>query len=114
MMHFCGGGVGHASTWEAMDFFKQDRNSHDAKRLVKEDDEDYDQTQQEPIVLIQSRADCDDEEEDYSYNCGQFSDTDEEEEEVDEDDECSDDRFGLEDDGGEVNEVMDDLGYGKM
>jgi hypothetical protein len=106
MMRFRGGGVGHASTREATDFFKQDRDSRDAKGNF-EDDGDHDHTQYEPIV-DRSRADRDDEEEDYGYNRGQFSDMDEEVEEGV--DEFSDDEFGLEDDGGEV----DNLGYGEM
>jgi hypothetical protein len=114
MMRFRGGGVGHASTREATDFFKQDRDSHDAKRLVEEDDEDYDQTQHEPKAPTnQSKTDRDDEEEDYGYNRGQFSDTEEEDEE---EDEYLDDKIGLDDNGeeGYDSEVMDDLGYGEM
>lgn len=59
-----------------------------------------------------SRADRDDEEEDYGYNREQLSDTDEEVEEVEE--AYSDDEFGPEDDGGEVVEFMDNLGYGEL
>jgi hypothetical protein len=125
MMRFRGGGVGHASTREASDFFKQDRDSRDTKRViqVEDDDEDYhdDQTQHEPTVAVpnRSRAERDDEEEDYGYNRGQFSDVDDvddEEEAEEEDSNCSEDEFGPEDDGGEVDEFMDDseLGYGEM
>lgn len=111
MTRFRGGGVGHNSTREATDFFKQDRDSRDAIRVFEEDIEDYDQTQYESTVPNRSRADRDDEEEDYGYNRGQFSDTDEEEaEEVVE--VCSDDDFGPEDDGGMVDEFVDNLGYG--
>jgi len=110
-MRFRGGGVGHASTREATDFFKKDRDSRDAKKVL-DDDQDYDQTQYEPKLPNPSRADRDDEEEDYGYNRGDFSDVNEEEEE--EEEECSDDEFGPEDDGGEVNEFMDNLGYGEM
>ena len=61
-----GGGIGHASTREATDFFKQDCDSHDAKRALEEDDEDYNQMQYEPPN--RSRSVRDDEEEDYGYN----------------------------------------------
>jgi hypothetical protein len=110
MKRFRGGGVGHASTRKATDFFKQDRDSRDTKRVLDEDNEDYGQTQCEATVPNWTRAERDDEEEDYGYNRGQFSDMDEEEEE----EECSDDEFGPEDDGGEVNELIDNLGYGEM
>jgi len=115
-MRFRGGGVGHASTREATDFFKQDRDSRDAKRASIEDrdDEDYDQTQFEPTVPNRSRADREDEEEDYGYNRGQFSDMDEKEDE--EAEESSGDEFRAEDNGGE-DELLDsewDLGYGEM
>jgi hypothetical protein len=110
MMRFRGGGVGHASTREATDFFKQDRDSRDTKKVREEDDEDYDQTQYEPTVPNHSRADRDDEEEDYGYNRGQFSDADEEEEA---EEEWVDDEFGPEDDRGEIDEFVDH-GYGEM
>jgi hypothetical protein len=115
-MRFRGGGVGHASTREASDFFKQDRDSRDAKRVLQaeEDNEDYDQTQHEQTAPNRSRAERDDEEEDYGYNRGQFSDVDEEEEA--EDSSYSEEEFGPEDDGGEVEEFLDDsdLGYSEM
>ena len=113
MKRFQGGGVGHASTRKATDFFKQDRDSHNTKRVLDEENEDYSQTQCEATVPNQTRAERDDEEEDYGYNRGQFSDMEEEEEE---EEECSDEEFGPEDDGGEVNElqVIDNLGYGEM
>jgi hypothetical protein len=107
MMRFRGGGVGHASTREGTDFFKQDRDSRDAKRDNGEDD----QTQYEQTMPVQSRADRDDEEEDYGYNRGQFSDTDEEQEA---EDEFLDDESGTDDDEGEVIEFMDNIGYGEM
>jgi hypothetical protein len=109
MMRFRGGGVGHASTREATDFFKQDRDIRDAKRVLEEDPEDYDQTQYEPTVCNRSRADREDEEEDYGYNRGQFSDTDEEEEA---EEEWVDDELGSEEDRGEFDEFI--LGYGEM
>jgi hypothetical protein len=114
MMRFRGGGVGHASTREATDFFKKDRDSRDVKKVVVEDDGDYYQTQHESTARIQSPSttDRDDEEEDYGYNRGQFSDTDEEEKE--EDDEYPDDKSESDDNGGDVDEVMDDFGYGEM
>ena len=114
-MRFRGGGVGHTSTREATDFFKQDRDIHDMRRATiveSEDDEDCEQTQHAPTHQ-QSRADRDEEEEDYGYNRGQFSDTDEGDLE-EEGEDFSDDEFGPEDDGGEVNEFMDSLGYGEM
>lgn len=112
-MRFRGGGVGHASTREATDFFKQDRDSRDRKRVLQvEDDNDKDMMQDEPTVPNQSRAERDNEEEDYGYNRGQFSDVDEEEEEEEEEEEASsEDDFGSEDDG---IEFMDSLGYGEM
>ena len=111
MMRFRGGGVGHASTREATNFFKQDRDSRDTKRVLQVED-DEDQTQHEPTLLNRSRAERDDEEEDYGYNRGQFSDGDEEEEEEEEED-CSEDEFGSDGNGGEI-EFMDNLGYGEM
>lgn len=109
MMRFRGGGVGHASTREATNFFKQDRDSCDKRRPVaEEEDDDCEETHAQ-----QSRTDRDDEEEDYGYNRGQFSDPDEEEE-VGEGDQWSEDEFGPEDDGGNIDEFMDDLGYGDM
>jgi hypothetical protein len=119
MMCFWGGGVGHASTRKATDFFKQDRDSRDAKRVLEEDrdDEDYDQTAQtqyEPTVTVTvtvpNCANRDDEEEDYGYNRGQFSETDEGEEEEEAEEVYSDDEFGPKDDGGDVDEFMDNLG----
>jgi hypothetical protein len=116
MMRFRGGGVGHASTREASDFFKQDRDSRDVKRvlLVDEDDEDY-EMQHEPTLAVpnRSRAERDDEEEDYGYNRGQFSDVDDEEAD-EEDSSCSEDEFGAEDDGGEVDELMVLEGYSEL
>lgn len=107
MKRFRGGGVGHASTRAATDFFKQDRDSRDAKRVRDEGDDNYDQTQyhdDEPRVPTnQSRADRDEEEEDYGYNRREISDMDDEEEE----EERSDDEFG-----GEVD--ADNFGYGEM
>ena len=38
-MHFRGGGVGHKSTREAMDFFKNDQDRLDVPRQAKVDDE---------------------------------------------------------------------------
>ena len=121
MKRFRGGGVGHASTREATDFkfFKQDRDSRDAKRVLEEDDEDYrdgEQTQYESALPTRSRADRDEEEEDYGYNRGEFSDMDDEleEEKAEEDRDYLDDEFGPEDDGGEVDEFMDSFGYGEM
>lgn len=119
-MRFRGGGVGHASTRKATDFFRQDRDIHDMRRATNvesEDDEDCEQTQHTSTHRDRdqhlSRADRDDEEEDYGYNRGQFSDTDKGDLE-DEGEEFLDDEFGPEDDGGEVNEFMDNLGYGEM
>jgi hypothetical protein len=114
MMRFRGGGIGHASAREATDFFKQDRDSRDAKRVVEEDEDDN-EAQYEPTVPNWSRADRDDEEEDYGYNRGEFSDANEEGEEAQEaEEEYSDNEFGPEDDGGEVDEFMDNFGYAEM
>ena len=113
MMRFRGGGVGHASTREATEFFKQDRDSRDAKRGFDEDNEDYDQTQQGQKMPNQSREDRHDEEEDYGYNRGQFSDRDEEEWETEEFSE-SDDEFEPDNDGGDAKLSMDNFGYGEM
>ena len=113
MMRFRGGGVGHASTREATEFFKQDRDSRDAKRGFDEDNEDYDQTQQDQKMPNQSREDRHDEEEDYGYNRGQFSDRDEEEWETEEFSE-SDDEFEPDNDGGDAKLSMDNFGYGEM
>ena len=110
-MRFRGGGVGHASTREATNFFKQDRDSKDSKRVLEDDNKDYNQSQYEATVPTnRTRAERDDEEEDYGYNRGQFSDTDEDEGELG----CPDDEFGPEDDGEEVYEFMDNLRYGEM
>jgi hypothetical protein len=53
----------------------------------------------------------------YGYNRGQFSDvdSDEEEEAEEEDSSYSEDEFGTEDDGGEVDKSVDsELEYGEM
>ena len=114
MMCFWGGGVGHASTREASDFFKQDRDSHDAKRVF-EDVEDDGQTQNEATVPNQyCHADRDNEEEDYGYNRGQFSDMEDMEDEDEDEDECRENEFGPDNNGGEVDEFMDNFGYGEM
>ena len=57
-----------ASTRKATDFFKQDCDSRDTKRVLDEDNEDYGQTQCEATVPNQTRAERDDKEEDYGYN----------------------------------------------
>ena len=53
MMCFWGGGVGHASTRKATDFFRQDHDIHDMRRATNvesEDDEDCGQTQHTSTV----------------------------------------------------------------
>lgn len=124
MMRFRGGGVGHKSTREATDFFKNDRDPLDERATGAEsrdmnsetDDELEDNCEEEDDDLGLNE----DQEEDYGYVSVREDSEDEDDTLADDDadgdpvlvDEQVD--FGPEDDGGAVDPDMEAFGYAEM
>ena len=119
MMRFQGGGIGHKSTRDATDFFKNDRDASDLNVSTPVSDSELGEEGVEPFDSEEIRKDgmndleeaCSDSEaEDYGYNLGEFSESDLEEsgEELEEED------FGPEGDGGKFDEDMVALGYSEL
>ena len=123
MMRFRGGGVGHKSTREATDFFKNDRDPLDeratgaeSRDMNSETDELEDNCEEEDDDLGLNE----DQEEDYGYVSVREDSEDEDDTLADGDvggdpvlvDEQVD--FGPEDDGGAVDPDMEAFGYAEM
>ena len=123
MMRFRGGGVGHKSTREATDFFKNDRDPLDeratgaeSRDMNSETDELEDNCEEEDDDLGLNE----DQEEDYGYVSVREDSEDEDDTLADDDadgdpvlvDEQVD--FGPEDDGGAVDPDMEAFGYAEM
>ena len=118
MMRFRGGGVGHKSTREATDFFKQDRDPLD-ERVTQDAGFEWDEVDEDEPITVEE-IDSDEligEEEDYGYvredsDSEDESDCDPENgEELDVDEEVD---FGPEDDGGAIDADMDRFGYADL
>ncbi len=109
MMRFRGGGVGHKSTREATDFFKNDTDRLDT--ITVDDDKEMEEPEARQVELEIDE----DEEDDYGYTRPE-SDEDEAEGEqgATGDGEDEDEFFGPEDDGGAVDPDMDALGYANL
>jgi hypothetical protein len=107
MMRFRGGGVGHKSTREATDFFKNDRDGLD--KLAVDDDGEM---ESEEELELEHEID-EDEEDDYGYT-GLESDTDSLSEQEAAGDDDDNEYFGPEDNGGAVDPDMDALGYADL
>jgi len=112
MMCFRGGGVGHKSTREATDFFKQDRDRLDVQSTATSDLEiDGEAAENENNSEGDDSGIDEDVEDDYGYVKEQSDNSDEEPEE----EELADDEyFGPEDDGGGVDPDMAELGYADL
>ena len=117
MMRFRGGGVGHKSTRDATNFFKNDRDPSD---LTPVSDSESGEEIEEQVDSGEIRNDgtndsetlSDSEVEDYGYNLGENSesesDLDKSVEELEEED------FGPEGDGGRIDEDIVALGYSEL
>ena len=112
MMRFRGGGVGHKSTRQATDFFKNDRHNSDLQdRLERrtdiiEENEEINDWEESEGVGNSTEVDVADEEDDYGYRLGEdHSDAASEEEKGEDEDESElgDEDFGPEDDGRAVD-----------
>ena len=111
-MRFRGGGVGHKSTREATDCFKNDRDKLDLRIDINDDEVLAEDLEPEPS----EKEIGEDEEEDYGYTAISESPSDSEVDDttpVDEDD-PADEYFGPEDDGGAVDPDMNELGYAEL
>jgi hypothetical protein len=77
VMRFRGGGVGHKSTRDATDFFKNDRDPLDLKVSVS-DSESEEEEISNPVEEIEPDENLGDSDEecDYGYNLGEISDSD--------------------------------------
>jgi hypothetical protein len=118
MMRFRGGGVGHKSTREATDFFKNDRDPLDVKVSTPVSDEEDNEEEEGPNDLEEIRMDevndseaCSGSEaEDYGYKLDDSSESD-----LDEPgDELEEEDLGPEGDGGRIDEEMVALGYSEL
>ncbi|KAF8156743.1 hypothetical protein B0H34DRAFT_798127 [Crassisporium funariophilum] len=106
MMRFRGGGVGHASTREATDYFKSDRDIPDQEKtsVETEDDENQSDMEVEELQDLQDVQEDANEEGDYGY-------TRESGDDEDSDCEAGDESDGSKEDGGAVDSDMDALSY---
>ena len=114
-MRFRGGGVGHKSTRDATDFFKNDRDKSDLTVLTpvsESDEEEVEQPDAEIQVELDGLMDSD-EERDYGYDLGENSEYDSD---LDgsRDSELEEEDFGAEGDGGGIDEDMVALGYSEL
>jgi hypothetical protein len=117
-MRFRGGGVGHKSTREATDFFKQDRDQMDivtgvdsGAKVVAEPQADDDDEPENSTIVEEA---IDEEEEDYGYAHEYSSDSEGEPDGPTGSDTESVHDLGAEDDGGVVDPLMDELGYADL
>ena len=108
-MRFRGGGVGHKSTRQATNFFKNDRQALDEQKRLESTldiiEEEIDEDNAQGLL------DVADEEEDYGY---QLEEERLDSEGEDSEEELGDEDFGPEDDGGAVDSDMADLGYAEL
>ncbi len=110
MMCFCGGGIGHKSTRQATDFFKNDRNTLDLPNLLEPTSDIEEEINEESEEIKKtSCSDVADEEDDYGYQLGE----DQSDDELD-DNELRDEDFGPENDGRAVDPDMEELGYADL
>lgn len=110
MMRFRGAGVGHKSTREATDFFRQDRDQLDVRSTTDSDDNTSDLEEERDVDDEDSEID-EDAEGDYGYTYEQSDSGDDVEEALEA---ASDEEFGPEDDGGRVDPDMEALGYADL
>lgn len=120
MMRFRGGGVGHKSTREATDFFKNDRDPLD-ERATGAESRDMNSETDELEDNCEEEEDDDlglneDQEEDYGYVSVREDSEDEDDTLTDDDADLVDEQvdFGPEDDGGAVDPDMEAFGYADM
>jgi hypothetical protein len=109
-MRFRGAGVGHKSTRQATNFFKNDRHAVDEQKRLESTLDVIEEENDEENVQTEGLSDVADEEEDYGYQLEDErldSEGEDSEEELEED-------FGPEDDGGAVDADMEELGYAEL
>ena len=117
MMRFRGGGIGHKSTRNATDFFKNDRDLSDLIASTAVLDSELGEEMEEPVEEIGNDSDdmndseawSDSEAEDYGYNFGENSEA-----ESDLEEEMAEEDLGPEGDGGRIDEDMVALGYSEL
>ena len=104
MMRFRGGGVGHKSTKEATDFFKNDRDILDLPNAMAEDEEPICEQQGAQSHPEAEEVD-ENEEEDYGYSLPDSDESEDETEDVD---------VEQVSDGEVLDSDMEELGYSEL
>jgi hypothetical protein len=121
MMRFRGGGIGHKSTRDATDFFKNDRDPSDLNVLTPVSDSELGNEIEDSELVEEIGNDemndleaCseDSEAEDYGYNLGENSESESDLDELGE--ELEEEDLGPEGDGGRIDEDMVALGYSEL
>ena len=113
MMRFRGGGVGHKSTRDATNFFKNDRDPLDLMDSTSVSELEVEEIE-EPDDEIRDEMNDSEEERDYGYNLGENSGSESDPDELDSELEFDEEDFGAEGDFGGIDKDMVALGYSEL